>query len=102
MKLLLHFEIALLIHYFLAISLIYIGIKKEIMADLSKVFQQFANTANEGEKAVLDTKKVKRALKVDISILVVMVIRWITTDKKYCIILPTNATVFSTGSWCQF
>jgi len=33
------------------------------MADLSKVFQQFANTANEGEKAVLDTKKVKRALK---------------------------------------
>lgn len=76
MKLLLHFEIALLIHYFLAISLIYIGIKKEIMADLSKVFQQFANTANEGEKAVLDTKKVKRALKVNILILLVMVIHW--------------------------
>ena len=71
MKLLLHFEIALLIHYFLAISLIYIGIKKEIMADLSKVFQQFANTANEGEKAVLDTKKVKRALKVNITMSVV-------------------------------
>ena len=100
MKLLLNFEIALLIHYFLAISLIYIGINKEIMADLSKVFQQFANTANEGDKAVLDTKKVKRALKVNISILVVMVIRW-NKDKKYCIILPTNATVFSTGSWCQ-
>ena len=74
MKLLLHFEIALLIHYFLAISLIYIGIKKEIMADLSKVFQQFANTANEGEKAVLDTKKVKRALKVNITMSVLMVI----------------------------
>ena len=57
------------------------------MADLSKVFQQFANTANEGEKAVLDTKKVKRALKVNKLILVVMVIRF-TTDKKYCIILP--------------
>ena len=85
----------------MAISLIYIGINKEIMADLSKVFQQFANTANEGEKAVLDTKKVKRALKVNISILIVMVIRWKVSDKTYCIILPTNATVFSTGSWCQ-
>ena len=61
---------------FFAISLIYIGINKEIMADLSKVFQQFANTANEGEKAVLDTKKVKRALKVNITMSVVMVINW--------------------------
>ena len=34
------------------------------MADLSKVFDQFANTANEGEAAVLSKKKVKRALKV--------------------------------------
>jgi Ca2+-binding EF-hand superfamily protein len=33
------------------------------MADLSKVFDQFANTANEGEAAVLSKKKVKRALK---------------------------------------
>lgn len=33
------------------------------MADLKKVFQQFANTATEGEAAVLDKKKVKRALK---------------------------------------
>jgi len=33
------------------------------MADLKKVFQQFANTANEGEAAVLSSKKVKRALK---------------------------------------
>ena len=81
MKLLLHFEIALLIHYFLAISLIYIGVKKEIMADLSKVFQQFANTANEGEKAVLDTKKVKRALKV---ISVVMII---SLDKSYVLFI---------------
>lgn len=31
--------------------------------DLSKVFQQFANTASEGEAAVLDKKKIKRALK---------------------------------------
>ena len=96
MKLLLHFEIALLIHYFLAISLIYIGIKKEIMADLSKVFQQFANTANEGEKAVLDTKKVKRALKVNISILVVMVIRL-----KILYNITTECKGFLTGSWCQ-
>ena len=34
------------------------------MADLKKVFQQFANTAVEGEAAVMDKKKVKRALKV--------------------------------------
>merc|ERR1712158_99402 len=33
------------------------------MADLKKVFQQFANTGVEGEAAVLDKKKVKRALK---------------------------------------
>lgn len=33
------------------------------MADLKKVFQQFANTAVEGEAAVLNTKKVSRALK---------------------------------------
>merc|ERR1712038_1936142 len=33
------------------------------MADLKKVFQQFANTAVEGEAAVMDKKKVKRALK---------------------------------------
>lgn len=33
------------------------------MADLNKVFKQFANTANEGDAAVLDKKKVKRALK---------------------------------------
>ena len=58
----------------------YIGINKEIMADLSKVFQQFANTANEGEKAVLDTKKVKRALKV---ISVVMII---SLDKSYIVL----------------
>ena len=32
--------------------------------DLTKVFQQFANTASEGAKAVLDKKKIKRALKV--------------------------------------
>ena len=32
--------------------------------DLTKVFQQFANTASEGEAAVLDKKKIKRALKV--------------------------------------
>lgn len=50
------------------------------MADLSKVFQQFANTANEGEKAVLDTKKVKRALKV---ISVVMII---SLDKSYIVL----------------
>ena len=34
------------------------------MADLKKVFQQFANTAVEGEAAVMDKKKVGRALKV--------------------------------------
>jgi len=33
------------------------------MADLKKVFQQFANTAVEGEAAVMDKKKVGRALK---------------------------------------
>ena len=70
------------------------------MADLSKVFQQFANTANEGEKAVLDTKKVKRALKVNIKMLVVMVTN-ITTDQKYCIILPVMQVFFLTGPWCQ-
>ena len=32
--------------------------------DLTKVFQQFANTATEGAKASLDKKKMKRALKV--------------------------------------
>ena len=32
--------------------------------DLTKVFQQFANTATEGAKASLDKKKIKRALKV--------------------------------------
>ena len=32
--------------------------------DLTKVFQQFANTATEGAKACLDKKKIKRALKV--------------------------------------
>ena len=37
------------------------------MADLKKVFQQFANTAVEGEAAVMDKKKVKRALKVSAS-----------------------------------
>ena len=52
------------------------------MADLSKVFQQFANTANEGEKAVLDTKKVKRALKVNIKMLVVMVTNWLYYRSK--------------------
>ena len=36
------------------------------MADLKKVFQQFANTAVEGEAAVLNTKKVSRALKVTV------------------------------------
>ena len=34
------------------------------MADLKAVFAQFANSANEGEAACLDKKKVKRALKV--------------------------------------
>ena len=53
------------------------------MADLSKVFQQFANTANEGEKAVLDTKKVKRALKVNIKMLVVMVLLQIKNIVSY-------------------
>ena len=38
--------------------------KTSKMADLKKVFQQFANTSVEGEAAVLDKKKVKRALKV--------------------------------------
>jgi len=33
------------------------------MADLSKIFDQFANTANEGAAAVLNRKKVSRALK---------------------------------------
>ena len=32
--------------------------------DLTKVFNQFANTASEGAAAVLDRKKVSRALKV--------------------------------------
>ena len=32
--------------------------------DLTKVFQQFADTATEGAKASLDKKKIKRALKV--------------------------------------
>ena len=32
--------------------------------DLTKVFKQFANTAGEGDAAVLDKKKIKRALKV--------------------------------------
>ncbi len=31
---------------------------------MEKVFDQFANTANEGAAAVLSKKKVKRALKV--------------------------------------
>merc|ERR1711963_547030 len=39
------------------------GITSLKMADLKKVFQQFANTSVEGEAAVLDKKKVKRALK---------------------------------------
>ena len=50
------------------ISLIYcIALGKthfETMADLKAVFAQFANSANEGEAACLDKKKVKRALKV--------------------------------------
>ena len=54
------------------------------MADLSKVFQQFANTANEGDKAVLDTKKVKRALKVNITMSVVMII---SLDKSYVLFI---------------
>ena len=38
--------------------------KPPVKKDLTKVFQQFANTASEGAKAVLDKKKIKRALKV--------------------------------------
>ena len=42
------------------------------MADLTKVFKQFAASAVEGEAAVLDKKKVKRALKVNFLALIAM------------------------------
>ena len=51
----------------LLISFVVLGkVQFQKMADLKAVFAQFANSANEGEAACLDKKKVKRALKVNI------------------------------------
>ena len=69
------------------------------MADLKAVFAQFANSANEGEAACLDKKKVKRALKV-------IVLYYIMATQSYAFSTKNTRALkgtisFILGSWSQ-